>query len=113
MRTPYGQDCKYYYADFYRGRSQEECRLAAADPESEPWNPDVCRGCPVPAILMANACEHMVMEGGVVKGWFGFGRKMVVKNSCLKTKREGFDPHVGCGECQARSIALFFEESKK
>ena len=76
MRTPYGQECKYYYSDFYRGRSQEECRLAAADPKSEPWNPDICRGCPVPAVLMANACEHMVLEGGIVKGWFGFGRKM-------------------------------------
>ncbi len=113
MRTPFGQECKYYYADFHRGHNHQECRLAEADPQSEPWNPDICKGCPVPGILMANACEHMVLEGGVVKGLFGFGRKMVVNVSCLKTKRQNFDAHVGCGECQGRSLALFFEEDKK
>jgi hypothetical protein len=110
MRTTFGQECKYYYADFYRGRNQQECRLADANPESLPWNPDICRNCPVPGILMANACEHMLLRGWVVKGLFGFGRKMIVEPSCLKTKREKFDAHIGCGECQANSIALFFED---
>jgi hypothetical protein len=30
MRTPAGTECKYFYGDYYRGRSQEECRLLAA-----------------------------------------------------------------------------------
>ena len=27
MRTPAGTECPYYYADYYRGRSKQECRL--------------------------------------------------------------------------------------
>ncbi len=84
MRTPYGQDCKYYYADFHRGRHEQVCRLAEANPASETWQPDVCRSCPVPEILRANACEYLVLNGRVVKGLLGFGRKMVVEASLFE-----------------------------
>ena len=114
MRTPFGQECKYYYADFYRGRSQQECRLADANPESGRWVPDVCRGCPVPSIQRANACEHLILTGWVVKGFLGFGRKMIVEAKCLKTKRAVPEPHIGCGECHRSSPAadLFDELSR-
>jgi hypothetical protein len=109
MRTPFGQECKYYYADFYRGRNQQACRLIEANPASEPWQPEVCRDCPVPGIQRANACEHLVLSGRVVKGFLGFGRKMAVEASCLKTKRAVPEPHIGCGECHASaSIATLF-----
>ena len=115
MRTPFGQECKYYYADFHRGRSHQECRLVEGNPESAAWTPDVCRGCPVPDILRANACQYLILNGRVVKGFLGFGRKMVIEATCLKTKRNVSEPHVGCGECHADSLAatLFGEERSK
>ena len=113
MRTPYGQDCKFYYADFHRGRNEQVCRLAEANPASETWQPDVCRGCPVPEILRANACEHLMLTGRVVKGFLGFGRKLVVEASCTKTKRAVSEPHIGCGECHGDLpfAALFDDDS--
>lgn len=101
MRTPYGQDCKYYYADFHRGRNEQACRLVEAQPVSEPWQPDLCRACPVPSILRANACEHMVLTARVVKGLLGFGRKLIVEANCLKTNRAVPEPQIGCGQCNA------------
>ena len=113
MRTPYGQECKYYYADFHRGRDLQECRLIEANPESEPWAPDVCRNCPVPSIQRANACEHLILNGRIVKGFLGFGRKMLVEASCLKTKRAVPEPHIGCGECHVDLLTagLFGEDT--
>jgi hypothetical protein len=112
MRTPYGQECKYYYADFHRGRSTQECRLVDGNPESETWTPDVCRGCPVPEIQLANACPHLILSGRIVKGFLGFGRKMIIEAACLQTKRDVAEPQIGCGECHADSIAAaLFGES--
>lgn len=112
MRTPFGQECKYYYADFYRGRHEETCRLAEANPASESWSPEVCRNCPVPGIQRANACEHLTLTGHIVKGFLGFGRKMVIEATCMKTKRAVLEPHIGCGECHASTLAatLFGDE---
>lgn len=111
MRTPYGQDCKFYYADFHRGRNEQICRLAEAHPDSADWQPDVCRTCPVPAILRANACEYLTLTGRVVKGFLGFGRKMVIEATCTKTKRAVSEPHVGCGECHGDSpFAALFDD---
>ena len=111
MRTPYGQECSYYYADFNRGRSEQICQLVQANPASEPWIPDVCKDCPVPGIARANACEHMQLRGRVVKGFLGFGRKIIVDAYCTKAQREVAEPHIGCGECHGDSqIARLFNE---
>ena len=111
MRTPYGQECRYYYADFHRGHNEEACRLAEANSASEPWVSDVCKDCPVPGILRANACEYMQLSGRVVKGFLGFGRKMVVEARCTKTQRMVAEPQIGCGECHGdREIASLFNE---
>jgi hypothetical protein len=99
MRTPAGTECSYFYANYFRGRNQQECRLAAANPASERWTPGLCQGCPVPRIQATNACRHLLLDGRVVKTWGGFGRKMDVNATCSKTLAEGFNPQVGCGHC--------------
>ena len=37
MQTPAGQECRYFYGDYYRGRNHEECRLIAATSPSTNW----------------------------------------------------------------------------
>lgn len=99
MKTPYGQECKFYYADYHRGRSLQECRLVQARPAGEPWRPELCKTCPVPGILLANACPNMVLEGRVVKRWLGLKREIEVYAFCTLKAVEVEHPHVGCGEC--------------
>ncbi len=99
MRTPAGTECSYFYANYFRGRNQQECRLIAANPASERWNPGLCRGCPVPEILRTNACRHLILEGTVVKTWGGISRKVAVAASCTKTLTAVANPQVGCGHC--------------
>ena len=98
MITPYGQDCGYYYQDFHRGRSVQECRLVQQKPQNRRWEPSLCRTCPVPGILRANACPQMVLEGRVVRQ-FLFRRRMQVSAFCLEVLDEVEDPYVGCGRC--------------
>lgn len=95
MRNPAGQECAYFYGDYYRGRSNEECRLVGID-----WKPKLCSSCPVPGILRANACDSMQLVGEVKRSWeILFQQRVTVKATCRKSERSGFDPHVGCGEC--------------
>ena len=98
MITPYGQHCRYYYQDFYRGRSTQECRLLQRRPQEERWEPSLCRGCRVPGILRANACPNMVLEGRIVRR-FLFWRRVAVSAFCLETMAEVENPYVGCGKC--------------
>jgi hypothetical protein len=98
MRTPAGTECKFYYEDFHRGRSTQECRLIGHNPASEPWRPGLCHTCPVPAILRANACPNMVLEARVGRRW-GVLRQVKVQAFCLLTMQEVPDPMVGCGRC--------------
>ncbi len=99
MRTPAGFDCKFFYADYYRGRNKQECRLIASNPASEKWTPDTCRLCRVPKILWANACPNLVLEVRVVKTWLGLGRKVVVTAHCTLTRQGVREPEIGCGHC--------------
>jgi len=98
MITPYGQRCKYYYEDFHRGRSVQECRLLKDNPQEERWDPSLCRTCPVPGILRANACPNMVLEGRIVRR-FLFWRRVEVSAFCLEALEEVKNPYVGCGRC--------------
>lgn len=97
MRTPAGKECRYFYGNYYRGRSKEECRLL--DSASLPWTPDLCSTCPVPDILRANSCRHMILEPRLDRPFPFIKRQVRVKSYCTQTHREGFDPHIGCGEC--------------
>jgi hypothetical protein len=99
MITPAGEECRYYYEDFFRGREKQECRLLAQNPRSEPWQPKLCNNCRVPGILRANACPNLVLEGEVRRGFLGLSRKVAVKAVCSKYLEEVSKPHVGCGHC--------------
>jgi len=98
LRTPAGVECRFYYADYYRGRSRQECRLLARSRASERWTPGLCQTCPVPAIQRANACPNMVLEARVGRR-FGLLRRVVVEAFCTLTKEEVAEPMVGCGHC--------------
>jgi hypothetical protein len=99
MRTPAGKQCSYFYGDYYRGRQFEECRLLTHTNPPLPWRPALCSTCPVPGIQMANACPHMVLEPRLKRPFPFVSQKVEVRTYCSSSCREGFDPHVGCGEC--------------
>ncbi len=100
MITPAGQECRFYYQDFHRGRSLQECRLIARNPDSEPWEPSLCGACPVPDILQANASPHLALEAKVVRRLF-FWKRVEVFALCSKHLIEIENPYVGCPQCRA------------
>ena len=73
-----------------------ECRLLG--PRGG-WTPPLCKDCPVPAILMANACPNMILRGEAASGLFGLGRRVKVTAFCRQTDQAVADPHIGCSEC--------------
>ncbi len=99
MRTPNGKECRYYYADYFRGNSTEECRLIQANPASEPWKPALCQSCPVPDILLANACPNLALHARVGKSFMGLTQKIEVEAACRRYRVEVNKPKVGCGHC--------------
>ncbi len=99
MRTPAGKECRYFYGDYYRGRQREECRLLAAADPPLPWKAAMCRDCPVPDILLANACDHMLLKPRLARPFPFINQKVEVLAHCGKSGKSGFDPHVGCGDC--------------
>ncbi|CAG0942484.1 hypothetical protein ANRL1_00955 [Anaerolineae bacterium] len=99
MKTPYGQECKYYYADYYRGKNTQECRLILANPSSDAWKPALCQTCPVPEILRANACPNLAFRGRVGKSFFGMLQKIKIESACREYRVEVKQPKVGCGKC--------------
>ncbi len=106
MRTPAGTECPYYYEDFYRGRSTQECRLVGRNPHSEQWKPKLCARCPVPDILRANSCPQMVLEARVARRWLGLVRRVEVYAVCTKYQVEVADPYVGCGHCHPQAATI-------
>jgi hypothetical protein len=99
MRTPAGKECSYFYGNYFRGRSQEECRLLGSNNPPIIWKRELCNTCPVPGIQLANTCPYMVLKPKLVRK-IPFGKQEVrVQTFCRKTERSGFDPHIGCGEC--------------
>ena len=99
MRTPYGKECKYYYADYFRGRNVQECRLIQANLASESWKPALCQMCPVPDILLANGCPNLALRARVGKSLFGLLQKVEVEAVCREYRVEVTKPQVGCGKC--------------
>lgn len=106
MLTPAGAECPYYYEDFARGRSTQECRLIARNPHSDPWQPKLCSACEVPAILRANGCTHMVLQGRVVRRWLGLVQRVEVYAVCSRNQIEVKDPYVGCGYCHSSAPSI-------
>jgi len=98
MRTPAGFECKYFYGDYYRGRSTEECRLLQAS--GQRWTPDLCKTCPVPGIALANACEFLQLHATVSRPLgAAFSRRVHITAYCEKSHRDVKEPQIGCGEC--------------
>lgn len=104
MRTPSGTECRYYYEDFYRGRSVQECRLLARSPGSLPWEPRVCATCPVPGILRVNNCPHMELRGRLVRRWLR--KRVEIAATCVRHQVVVEDPYVGCGRCHPAAAAV-------
>lgn len=99
MRTPAGKECQYFYGNYFRGREHEECRLLLDASPPLPWNPSLCRTCPVPEILLANACKHMILEPRLERSLPFMKRQVRVVAHCIKSLASDFNPHTGCGQC--------------
>jgi hypothetical protein len=98
MKTPAGFECKYFYGDYFRGRSVEECRLLQVS--GQKWTPDLCRTCPVPGVIRANACEFLKLRATVARPLSAaFSRRVQISAYCEKSHRDVKEPHIGCGEC--------------
>lgn len=99
MRTPSGQECRFYYQNFHRGRSEQECRLLQNNPRSPEWQPKDCAVCPVPEILRSNSSPDLVLEGTAKSGFLGFNRRVEVKAFCSRHLVDVPQPQVGCPQC--------------
>jgi hypothetical protein len=110
MRTPAGKECRYFYGDYFRGRDHEECRLLQLASPSLPWKPSLCSTCPVPEILLANACQSMQLIPRLTRPFPFLAQTVTIQTFCTKTRRRGFDAHIGCGECHP--LPVVFEEKK-
>jgi|SRR3990172_4057362 len=98
MKTPAGQECPWFYGDYFRGRNVEECRLLLASGET--WTRDLCKTCPVPSIARANSCEFMKLRATIKRPFEAlFQRRVHVTAHCEKSHKNVAEPHVGCGEC--------------
>jgi hypothetical protein len=106
LRTPAGAECPFYYSDFHRGASRQECRLIQRNAASPPWMPELCAGCSVPSILLANGCPNLVLEARAHKGVLGLGRRVEVRASCTQSGAAVAKPEVGCGQCHRLSFSI-------
>ncbi|MBI5653889.1 MAG: hypothetical protein HZC40_26090 [Chloroflexi bacterium] len=104
MKTPAGKECKYYYADYHRGRNTQECRLLQANPASAAWKPALCQSCAVPGILIANACPNLALRARVGKSFFGLLQKIEIEAACREYRVGVKKPHVGCGKCHLSKV---------
>lgn len=106
MQTPFGKECRYFYGDYHRGKNHEECRLLEPTISARKWTSKLCKSCPVPSIILANACQFMVFKGQVSEGILGLGKSMKIKTFCEKSQRFVTEPQIGCGECHPASEFL-------
>jgi hypothetical protein len=100
MKTPAGRECPHFFGDYYRGRNVEECSLLKL--HNQQWTRDLCVTCPVPDIVRANSCQHMILKAEVARPITAiFQRRVLVNVFCKKSQRDVPEPQVGCGECHA------------
>lgn len=105
MRTPAGEECEFYYEDFHRGRSMQECRIQK-HPKSALWTPKVCSRCIVPGILRANSSPDLHLELNIRPAFLGINRKPIVTARCTRHNITIEDPYVGCPHCSAERPGL-------
>jgi hypothetical protein len=106
METPADKECRFYYRDYHRGHSEEECRLIRGNARSPEWRPKDCFNCPVPEILMANSSPHLVLEATIDKGFLNMNRQVKVKAFCSRHLIDVDRPEVGCPQCAAERPGL-------
>jgi hypothetical protein len=106
MKTPFGKECTYYYADYFRGKSTQKCRLIEANPTSAPWKPALCQACPVPDILQANGSANLVLRARVSRSMLGILQKVEVTATCREHHVEIANPKKGCDRCRAEAARL-------
>jgi hypothetical protein len=109
MRTPAGKECRYFYGNYFRGRTSEECRLLQAS--GERWSRDLCTTCPIPDIVRANACEFLRFHAEVTRPFSaGLQRRVRVRASCEKAGRAVPEPEIGCGLCHPLPAEFIVKE---
>ena len=109
MRTPAGFECKYFYGDYFRGRSVEECRLLQAS--GQKWKSNFCKTCPAPAVGRANACEFLQLSARITRPFAAaFMERVEITAYCEKSNKTVNEPQVGCGDCHP--IPPIFELKK-
>ena len=106
MINPAGQECRFYYQDFHRGRSEQECRLVEGNAKSADWREQDCSLCPVPDILRANCSPDLVLTATIKKGILGINRHIAVTAFCSRHLIDVPKPHVGCPECAKEKPGL-------
>jgi hypothetical protein len=97
MILPDGRDCKFFYANYYRGRNFEECRALTSQEDKREWKIAFCDACPLPDYLRNNSCENIVYSVFVAKSLFK--KKIKVKAWCQLVHEPVDDPNIGCGHC--------------
>ncbi len=105
MITPAGNECHYYYEDFARGASRQECR-AAKTPRSAEWRPVDCADCPVPSILAANGSTTLELRIHIRRKKLRLGPRVTVEAWCALHGPIDGDPRIGCTECNAEADEL-------
>jgi hypothetical protein len=103
--TPAQSECPYYYEDFARGASRQECRIQK-DPRTAPWQPSDCARCAVPGIIAANGSPHLELRINIRTGVLGVGGRVLVEAWCGLHGPIAGDPHVGCPVCNAEADEL-------
>lgn len=106
MITPAGKECRFYYQDYFRGRSEQECRLIKANTRSPKWEPKDCATCPVPDILIANGNPNLILEATVKPGFLGINRHVSVYAFCSRHLIDVDKPEAGCPKCAAERPGL-------
>jgi hypothetical protein len=99
MKTPAGTECPYFYADYYRGRDEEECQLIGSVPPPHQWTRDLCAHCPVPRVVLANGCPHLRLHLEVHGGPLGLRRRAQLSAFCERANAKVDVPEIGCGLC--------------
>lgn len=105
MITPAGAECTFYYEDFQRGASLQECRVQK-HPRSADWQPSDCGRCAIPGILAANGSPYLDLRITIRTGLLGIGRRVDVEAWCTRHGLIVGDPHVGCPGCNAQADEL-------
>jgi hypothetical protein len=99
MKTPFGKECKFFYADYFRGKHFEDCRLINKPDKTRSWDVLYCRNCPVPTILLSNACPNMILTAVIEKRFLFLRKRVKVTAYCTKNHDKVKEPKVGCGSC--------------